>query len=34
VDVNVHGALVPLVPGKREAVGNGYTYRVIYAPQK
>jgi hypothetical protein len=33
VDVNVHGALVPLVAGTREAVGNGYTYRVIYAPK-
>ena len=29
VDVHVHGALVPLVAGKRQAVGNGYTYRII-----
>jgi hypothetical protein len=28
VDVNVHAGLLPLVPGKREAVGNGYTFRV------
>ncbi|UCE90032.1 MAG: zinc carboxypeptidase [Pseudomonadota bacterium] len=31
VDVHVHAALLPLVAGKREAVGNGYTYRVIAA---
>jgi len=29
VDVNVHAALLPLVAGKREPVGNGYTYRVV-----
>jgi len=29
VDVNLHGGLVPLVAGKRTAVGNGYTYRVV-----
>jgi carboxypeptidase T len=28
-DVHVHGAISPLVPGKREAVGNGFTYRVV-----
>lgn len=27
-DVHVHGTLLPLVPGKRVPVGNGYTYRV------
>jgi carboxypeptidase T len=29
VDVHVHGAVSPLVPGKREAVGNGFTWRVV-----
>lgn len=29
VDVNVHAAVIPLVAGKREAVGNGYTYQVV-----
>jgi len=29
VDVKVSGALLPLVPGKRIPVGNGYTYRVV-----
>jgi carboxypeptidase T len=28
VDLQVHSALIPLVPGKREPVGNGYTFRV------
>jgi hypothetical protein len=28
VDVNVSGVLLPLVPGKRVPVGNGYTFRV------
>lgn len=28
-EINVHGALVPLVAGKRAAVGNGFTYRVV-----
>lgn len=28
VDVQVHAALIPLVPGKRTPVGNGYTFRV------
>lgn len=28
VRIRVDGALVPLVPGKREAVGNGYTFEV------
>ena len=28
VDVNVHGGLLPLVAGKRTAVGNGFTYQV------
>lgn len=27
-EIHVSGALVPLVPGKREPVGNGYTFRV------
>ena len=29
VDVSVHAALLPLVPGRREASGNGFTYRVV-----
>lgn len=29
IDVKVHGALVPLVAGKRKAVGNGFTYKVV-----
>ena len=32
-DVNVHAALLPLMPGKREAVGNGFTYRVAVPPR-
>src|SRR5207245_442744 len=28
-DIDVHGALLPLVPGERGAIGNGYTYRVV-----
>jgi len=28
VRIRVEGALVPLVPGKREAVGNGYTFEI------
>lgn len=28
-DVTLHAALLPLVAGKREAVGNGFTYRVV-----
>jgi hypothetical protein len=28
VRLRVEGALVPLVPGKREAVGNGYTFEI------
>ena len=31
-DVRVHAALLPLVAGKRHAVGNGFTYRVVAAP--
>lgn len=31
VDIRVHGTLLPLVPGERVPVGNGYTYRVITA---
>ena len=27
-DLNVHAVLMPLVPGKRIPVGNGYTFRV------
>lgn len=27
-DINVHAVLLPLVPGKRTPVGNGYTFRV------
>ncbi len=34
VDVNVHGALIPLLPGKRGAIGNGYTYRVVFGSAK
>lgn len=34
VDVTIHGALLPLVPGEREAVGNGWTYRVVFDPEK
>ena len=29
VDINVHGGLLPLVAGKRTAVGNGFTYQVV-----
>jgi hypothetical protein len=29
VQVNVHGGLLPLVAGKRAAVGNGFTYEVV-----
>ena len=29
VDVNVHGGLLPLVAGKRTAIGNGFTYQVV-----
>jgi zinc carboxypeptidase len=28
VDIHVNAALLPLVPGKRVAAGNGYTFRV------
>jgi hypothetical protein len=28
VDINIHASLMPLVPGKRTPVGNGYTFRV------
>jgi hypothetical protein len=28
-DVHVHGAISPLVPGRRENLGNGFTYRVV-----
>lgn len=28
-DIHVSGVLVPLVPGKRIPVGNGYTFRVL-----
>lgn len=27
-DINVHAALIPLVPGKRVPLGNGYTFRM------
>ncbi|HLA09847.1 MAG TPA: M14 family metallopeptidase [Pyrinomonadaceae bacterium] len=27
-DIHVNGVLIPLVPGKRAPVGNGYTFRV------
>ncbi len=27
VDINVNGVLIPLVPGKRTPVGNGYTFQ-------
>lgn len=29
VDIIVHGGLLPLVAGKRTAVGNGFTYQVV-----
>ena len=29
VDINIHGAISPLVPGKRDNLGNGFTYRII-----
>lgn len=29
VEINVHGALLPLIAGKRTAVGNGFTYQVV-----
>jgi hypothetical protein len=28
VDIDISGVLLPLVPGKRVPVGNGYTFRV------
>lgn len=28
-DIDIHGALLPLVPGKREPIGNGYRYQVV-----
>jgi len=27
-DLRIHGALLPLIAGKREAAGNGYTFRL------
>lgn len=30
-DIHVNGALLPLVPGKRKQVGNGYTFRIRVA---
>jgi hypothetical protein len=32
-DVHISGALVPLVPGKRLPIGNGYTFRVRVGPE-
>lgn len=29
LDMNINGTLLPLVAGKREAVGNGFTYKLI-----
>jgi hypothetical protein len=29
IEVPVHAALLPLLPGKRTPVGNGYTYKVV-----
>jgi hypothetical protein len=29
VEVNVHGGLLPIVAGRRTAVGNGFTYQVV-----
>jgi hypothetical protein len=29
VDVRIQGALLPLVPGRRPALGNGFTYRIV-----
>lgn len=29
-EINVSGVLLPLVPGKRVPVGNGYTFRIKY----
>lgn len=29
IDLNVNGTLLPLVAGKREAVGNGFTYKLV-----
>lgn len=29
VDINLSGVLLPLVPGKRVPLGNGYTFRVV-----
>lgn len=28
-DVRIQGALLPLVPGRRQVLGNGFTYRVV-----
>ncbi len=32
-DLAVHAALLPLVAGKREPVGNGFSYRVVVDPE-
>jgi hypothetical protein len=34
VNVNVQGVLKPLVPGKRVAVGNGYTFQIHTGPRQ
>lgn len=33
ITVSVHAALLPLLPGKRTPVGNGYTYKVVIPPK-
>lgn len=33
VDVSIHAALMPLVPGKRDPLGNGFTYRLVVPPK-
>jgi hypothetical protein len=33
VEVAVHAAFLPLIPGKRIPVGNGYTYQVVIPPK-
>lgn len=32
-DIHIQGALIPLVAGKRVAVGNGYTFQVRIVPE-
>jgi hypothetical protein len=33
-DIRIHGALIPLVAGKRAVLGNGYTFRAVVGPRR